>query len=335
VAVASSPPVIHFIRFSGSGADEAGMNVSVIIINWNSREYLKECLQSLIRHTKEITYEILVLDNASFDGSAEMIAAEYPQVNFIQVRKNLGFAAGNNLAARRATGEMLLFLNPDTALQCDALSFLYQALKADQQAGVAGARLLNSDRTVQTSCIQAFPTVLNSFIDSDFLRKLFPRAAIWGMKPLFSTSNEPSQVDAVSGACLMIRRSLFDMLNGFDERYFMYTEDRDLCYRAYVSGCARLHVPSAVVVHHGGGSSRNNPKLLPYLRVRRSIYRFMRLRKGRITATLFRCSQGLSAFYRLILLVLAFIILGRGSSGRDLSIAKWVGVLCWALSIDI
>src|ERR1017187_2294182 len=151
------------------------MDLSVIIINWNSRDYLRECLISVIGGTGDLTCEILVIDNASHDGAAQMVAAEFPRVTYIQSDRNLGFSGGNNHAARQATGDFLLFLNPDTVVEGDTLVKLVGALRRQPDAGIAGARLLNSDRTLQTSCVQAFPTVVNQFLDCEWLRRRFPR----------------------------------------------------------------------------------------------------------------------------------------------------------------
>ena len=178
-----------------------------------------------------LEFEIIVIDSASFDGCAEMLRKEFPQVRFIQSQENLGFAKSNNLAFRSATGESVLFLNPDTEIVGPAINVLHSALKMLPDAGVVGGRLLNSDGTVQTSCVQAFPTILNQLLNAESLRRRFPRSRLWGMAPLFDAGTKPKLVEAISGACVMLPRLLLEKIGVFSKDYFMYSEDIDLSYK--------------------------------------------------------------------------------------------------------
>jgi len=213
------------------------MDVSVVIINWNSKEFLRTCIRSLELVSRELRFEIIVVDNASHDGCGEMLKSEFPHVIFIQSEKNLGFSSGNNLGARRATGRNLLFLNPDTELIEDSISVLSSRLDCLPFAGAVGCKLLNSDGTLQTSCIQAFPTVINQFLDSDFLRERFPRSSLWGTVAFLDLGKSPKVVQAVSGACVMVKRDIFEKVGGWTEAYFMYGEDLDLSYKIQMAGC--------------------------------------------------------------------------------------------------
>jgi GT2 family glycosyltransferase len=310
------------------------MDLSIIIINWNSKTYLTECLKSLVGSANNLEYEILVIDNASYDGSALMVATEFRGVTFIQSDRNLGFSGGNNRAARQAKGDLLLFLNPDTVVEGDSLVKLVQALRCIPDAGIVGARLLNSDRTLQTSCIQSFPTIINQVLDSKLLREKFPRSRLWGIAPLFNDSFDPSPVEAISGACVMIKRDLFESLGGFDERYFMYSEDIDLSFRVQRSGYKCYYVAATTVIHHGGGSSQNARSAFSNVMIWESVYRFMRMHRGRFAAGLFRLAIGISALLRLIIAMAVWLV--RKSVGLDVQapVRKWVSILRWSFGME-
>jgi N-acetylglucosaminyl-diphospho-decaprenol L-rhamnosyltransferase len=308
------------------------MILSIVIINWNSKDYLRECLNSIVQGTKHLDYEILVIDNASHDGSAQMVAAEYSSVKFIQSERNLGFSGGNNCAAQRATGDFLLFLNPDTMVEGDALVELVEALRHQPDAAIAGARLLNSDRTLQTSCVQSFPTVANQFLDCEWLRRRFPRSSLWGMMALFDDPREPVPVDAVSGACLMIRREMFKRVGGFDESYFMYSEDIDLCFKVHQAGSRIVYVHDATVIHHGGGSSRQSRNAFSNVMLRESVYRFFRQHRGRYVANSFRFFIGLDAMLRLPVAT-AHWLLSRGTAAKA-PVTKWISIFRWSVGLE-
>src|SRR5262249_2706071 len=153
-----------------------------------------------------------------------------------QSKKNLGFAGANNAAFAHSRGRNVLFLNPDTEVMGNALSVMCSALDAIPDAGGVGCTLLNSDLSLQTSCIQAFPSILNQTLDFDFLQHLFPKSTLWGMRPLYAPAGPAVTVDIISGACLMVRRITFEQVGQFSTDYFMYAEDMDLCYKFTLAG---------------------------------------------------------------------------------------------------
>jgi len=231
--------------------------VSVLIVNWNSKDYVRQCLTSMFAHCRSTRLEVIVVDGASFDGCDEMLRNEFPGVHFVQSPDNVGFARANNLGARHATGEYLLLLNPDTLFIEDSLRVMVEQIEILPNAGAIGCRLLNGDRTVQTSCVQTFPTVLNQMLASDYLLRRFPACKLWGVSPLFATPMKPAVVEVVSGACILIARSIFNAVGGFTEDYFMYSEDLDLCFKLRRAGHLVYYVPYSSVVHFGGGSTTN------------------------------------------------------------------------------
>ena len=231
------------------------MDLSIIIVNWNSKDLLRQCLGSVFANTSGIAFEIIVIDSASFDGCEKMLADFFPSVRFVQLHKNAGFADANNQAVALAKGYHLLFLNPDTELISPAVNILFDRIRNLPYPGILGGRLLNRDRSIQTSSIKAFPTLLNQLIDFDFLKGMYPRSRIWGMRPLFENVSKPCEVSVISGACMMVCSKVFESVGGFSTDYFMYSEDVDLCYKAKTSGLRNYYVPEAIVVHYGGGST--------------------------------------------------------------------------------
>ena len=208
---------------------------SIIIVNYNGRTYLDACLDSL-REGAELGYEVIVVDNASGDGSAEHVAARYPQVRLIRSETNLGFGAGNNLGARWARSEYLAFLNPDTEVEPGWLEALIAALEQDPQAGLATALVLLMDE----------PDGVNTCGNDMHVTGLTLCRGMGAHRDAFSKTVE---VGAVSGAVFAIRRELFEALGGFDESFFLYVEDSDLSLRARLAGYRLLAVPGAVIYH--------------------------------------------------------------------------------------
>ena len=311
-------------------------DVSIIIVNWNSCKLLRSCVASIFEHSRETTYEVIVIDNASFDGSREIIAADFPGVQFIQSDTNLGFARANNSCVAVAKSRNLLFLNPDTEMLEGALRRLLDVIDQRPEAGIVGARLLNPDLSVQIDSIRAFPSLLNQLLEFHWLKTTFPRLSLWGMRPLFEDSKEPSPVEAVSGACLMIKRKVFEQVGGFGEQYFMYSEDVDLCYKVQRAGFATFFVPGAQVIHYGGQSSALRPvSQFAAVLIRESRFQFLRQARGSVYALAYRSITALVAMGRLAVLIVLwpFVSLLR-SVQLGKTINKWVRILRWSLGLE-
>lgn len=306
------------------------MNLSIIIVNWNSAALVRQCLASLQACCPLDDTEVLVIDSGSFDGCGGMLAREFPAVRFLQCPDNIGFARANNAAVPHTRGRHLLFLNPDTVLHEDSPGRLSRRLAALPRAGAIGCRLLNADGSVQTSCIQSFPTVLNQALDSEWLRRRFPRSPLWGMAPLHDGSREPSPVAAISGACLAVDRTAFAEVGGFTDSYFMYGEDLDLCRKLHAAGWGVCFTPETSLVHLGGGCSRHAPGSFPVVMMRTSVHRFIRLHDGAFAAGAYRLAMGLSAAARLALMGPALLCGRRLVQHGTGSWRKWRDVLRWS-----
>jgi GT2 family glycosyltransferase len=311
------------------------MDLSIIIVNWNSKNYVRQCLRSLSKHHPTAELEIIVVDSGSFDGCDVMLAAEFPSVIYIQSPTNIGFARANNLGARHATGRHLLLLNPDTEFFEDSLSVMLACLERLPRAGALGCRLLNANHTLQTSCVQSYPTVLNQLLDSEYLRQMVPRSWLWGMQPLYNDSVDPIEAEAISGACVLLRRERFESVGGFTETYFMYGEDLDLSYKLHLAGYVNYHVPTTYLVHFGGGSSRQAASNFSTVMMRESVHRFMRLHRGRFSALSFRLTTSVAALARLLLILPLMLFGDRMVRHGSDSLRKWAAIFKWSLGLAV
>lgn len=313
------------------------MTLSIIIVNYRSVTYLEGCLRTIQDFTKGLDFEVIVVDSGSFDGCDEMLATKFPSAVFIQ-SQNVGFARANNLGVLRSSGRHLLFLNPDTEIIGDALGQLVLYADSLSDYGVATCKLLNADGTIQTSCIQSFPTILNQILNAEFFRRWLPTSRLWGTAPLYRGDTQPCCVEAVSGACMLIRREVFDAAGGFSEDYFMYSEDIDLCHKVRALGLRNYLFPDAQVVHFGGGSSKSHGNTFADVMIFDARYKFFAKHKGVVYAAAYRCLMAVAASVRLALLgslaLLAKVVPKGPLGGVPVRIDKWVAVFRWSLGME-
>ncbi len=324
----------HRTPAARAGAGRA-VELSVIIVNWKSKDFLRRCLQSLFTSDWDPTWEVVVIDNASCDGCGEMLAVEFPAVRFLQSKQNLGFAGANNAAFSQSCGSNVLFLNPDTEVRGPALRTMLEFLRRQADAGAVGVRLLNSDLSLQTSCIRRYPAILNQVLDFDLLKRAFPRSGLWGMAPLYDGENAVAAVEAISGACLMVTREAFEQVGRFTLDYFMYTEDVDLCYKLQASGRRNYYLGGASVIHHGGKSSASQETGFVGVVMRASRLLFLRRYRGGAYASAYRLSTAGIAVFRLALLAGVYgFSLGRFRPAylRG-ALVRWYEVLRWSLGL--
>lgn len=230
------------------------VDLTVIVVSWNTRELLRRCLQTLKAELQDLDAEVFLVDNASADGSAEMVAQEHSWVRLIANSSNLGFAAANNQALETARGRYVLLLNPDTEVVPGALSALFAFLGAHPNAGIVAPQLLNSDGTIQRSCRQ-FPTFTNMAYEILGLSRVFPNDARFkAYKMLDFNHDAEREVDQPEGACLLIRREVIEQVGKLDDGFFMLFEEVDWCFRIKQRGWQIWFTPSAQVIHHYGQS---------------------------------------------------------------------------------
>lgn len=313
------------------------MELSIIIVNWNSVEFLKECISSIIANVNNLRYEVIVVDNASYDGSEEVIRTKFPTVKFIQSDKNVGFARANNLGSKSAQGEKLLFLNPDTEIIGSAVNVMMSSLDTLPGAGIVGCKLLNSDMSVQISCIQPFPTIMNQVLDIHALKTRFPNLDFWGIRPLFVDNGSPEEVSVISGACMMVKKSVFEKIGLFSADYFMYSEDVDLCYKAKKLGYKVYYNGEATVIHFSSGSSKNKKEtFFGVVLMRESIFKFIEKTRGRSNALLYKTAMFANAVGRLILIavILPLAVVAGYKEKLWSTFNKWKKVLRWSLGLE-
>ena len=273
------------------------MDLSIIIVNWNSEEYLRGCISSIYRWTNETSSEVIVVDNASPAGNVNSVKEEFPEIRLVKSSRNLGFSGANNVGFRESTGDYVLFLNPDTKLNSPAIDIMMRQMKRLRGAGVVGCKLLNADLSVQTSSVMKFPGIWNTLLQIEYLRLRWPK--LCGIGALFSTNAEPAEVEAVSGACMLLKREVFEKIGAFCEEYFMYSEDLDLCYQSTRAGLKNYHLGGASIVHFGGTSS---PRAWQTAMKTRAELQFCNRNYSRPYALLFRIALILNASARLGLL---------------------------------
>ncbi len=256
-------------------------DLAVVVVSYNTRDLLRVCLQSLVaslvRSGHSLSYEIFVVDNASHDGSPSIVAAEFPTVRLISLPENCGFAAGNNVAIRRANARYILLLNPDTETLGDAPARLVRFLDDHPNLGAAGGRLLNPDLTFQHSCFR-FPTLPMSFLDFFPIHHRLTNSRFNGRYPR-SHYSQPFEIDHPLGACLIVRSEVIQQVGLLDEGFFMYCEEVDWCWRIKQMGWKIAYTPDAQIIHVGGASSRQNVGPM-FVELHRSRDRFFRKHYG-------------------------------------------------------
>ncbi|MCX7670776.1 MAG: glycosyltransferase family 2 protein [Anaerolineae bacterium] len=312
-------------------------DLSVIIVSWNVRDLLRACLQSLEASGKRpgsAVLEVIVVDNASADGSAAMVAAEFPQVRLIANAGNRGFTGGNNQGIAAARGRYILFLNPDTVVVGDALAQMIAYLEAHDDVGVVGPQLRYGDGRWQSSC-RRFPTLWSALFESTPLAWHWPDnpwARRYRMEDRTPTEQE-IEVDWLVGAALMTRRAVLDQVGGFDEGYFMYSEELDWCRRVKAAGWRIVYLPTAQIVHYEGKSSEQ-VVAARHIRFQTSKVRYFRKFHGPLAANLLRAFL-LSTFMAEWGLEAAKWLVGSRRSLRRARMAAYAQLLRTGLRVEV
>lgn len=272
------------------------ITLSIVIVNWNTREYLQNCLASIAQFPPAVPYEVIVIDNGSQDGSVDMVCQHFPDTIVIANEDNRGFATANNQGITHSRGAYVLLLNSDTVVHEQALSNLVAFMETTPKAGAIGGRLFNADGSLQPSC-RPMLTPGREFWRLIFLDKLWPLATY----PVHKwDTHTPRQIEVIKGACLMFRRDVLNQIGVLDERYFMYTEEVDICYRVAEAGWQLWYVPSAVVTHFGEASSKQIADKM-YLQLYRSKIQFYRKMGGPGRGRLFKFLVALAYLPRILL----------------------------------
>jgi len=249
------------------------LDLSIVIVNYNTGDLLQDCLQSLFASEGDFTYQVTVVDNHSQDGSATIVRREFPQVHLLKNPENVGYARANNQGLKSRKARYYLLLNPDTVLSPEALSGMLSFMEEHPQVGIAGPKLMMADGRLDLACRRSFPTPEVSFYRLSGLSRLFPKSRRFGRYNLtYLDPDQVAEVDSVVGAFMMIRGETLEEVGDLDEGFFLYGEDLDFAYRAKKAGWKVYYNPQVTVLHYKRRSSSQNRK-----RAQHEFYRAMHL----------------------------------------------------------
>jgi hypothetical protein len=315
---------------------EPEFDLSVCLVSWNSLDVLRDCLDSVYRHTGDFRVEIIVVDNASGDGTQKALREEYPGVRLVGNESNLGFGRANNQAIAMCRGRYVALLNPDIVLRGEIADIL-RPLEADPLAGCVGCRLVEPDGGIQESCYEKFPTPWSEFLEGILMDRLWKR--ISGKSPPHESCDGVREVAWIIGACMFFRREVLLDLGGFDERYYIYGEDVDLCYRLRQRGYKVLYVGTVEMLHHHGASSRQtDQKHFSAVMQRESMYRFMTRHHGALNGFLYRAAWMFGSVFRIFLLGFLYGLSAIFRKGKKESylfpLGKYLRIFHWGLGLE-
>jgi hypothetical protein len=257
----------------------ASIDISVVILSWNDQNYLEECLQSLVNSTKR-TMEIIVVDNASTDGTPDMVEAKFPMVKLIRNPENLGFPKGNNIGIQASRGKYVFLINSDVKVLDGCMDAVADYLDAHPDVGMIGPKILNRDGTHQSSCRQ-FPTLWNNFCMLSGLSRVFNDSRFFSGEHMFYfRGDRQMDVNVLVGCFWAVRREALDEFGMLDEGFFMYAEDLDWCQRCWNAGWRVVFFPGAEAIHYRGGSSAKKDPVWIALTQQRSVLRYWKKHHG-------------------------------------------------------
>ncbi|MBN1341545.1 MAG: glycosyltransferase family 2 protein [Phycisphaerae bacterium] len=287
-------------------------DVSVIVVSWNTRALLRECLASVFDRAGPVRFEVIVVDNGSRDGSPDMVSQEFPRVRLIRNDENRGFAAANNQGIAVAGGRYVLLLNSDTTVLDEAIARAVVFSDEHPDTAVVGCRTFLPSGQLQHNCFQ-FPSLLNLLLSMSRLARRFPRSRFFGRQRLtWWDYDTPREVDAVAGCFMLVRREAIEDVGPMSESYFMYSEDTDWCWRFRRSGWKVMYTPDATIVHvHRGSSSQSSTGM--HVLERRSLLLFLEKRSGRMVRATANLMFLTGSLLRLPVLALRRILGGQAA----------------------
>lgn len=273
------------------------LDLSIIVVNWNGKDLLTKCLQCVDSTVKKISYETFVVDNASTDGSKDMVRRDFPNVKLIANTDNVGFAKANNQAMKVASGRYVLLLNSDAFVKENTLDSMVAFMDTHPEASMSSCKLVYADDSLQRSCAR-FPTLATEFFIAMGLDKLFSKSKIFGQYLMTDWDyNDTRPVDVIMGAFMLVRKDAIDKIGMMDESFFMYSEEVDWCYRFKQAGAKVYFHPDVECVHLWGGSS-NVIKVESLLRLYRARVQFFRKHYGKLQTALYKIILGFNALVR-------------------------------------
>ena len=304
------------------------MDLSVIIVSWNAKAFLLECLQSVILETAQYDTEIVVVDNASTDGSAELVREQFPSVKLVSNETNLGFAKANNIGIRQCTGTYICLINSDVIVKKDCINQVVRFMDINTKIGVLGPRILDADGNIQRSCM-GFPSLWNTFCRAFALDSLFPKSKLFGGYLMrYWQYDKIKSVDVINGCFWMVRREALEEVGLLDERFFIYGEDVDWCKRFWDARWKVVYFPDAQAIHFGGASSSKSP-IRFYIEMHRANLQYWKKYHGRKAQIGFLVITGLHHMIRLFGELMVYIVKPEKRTCTALKIKRSIASIQW------
>lgn len=309
------------------------MDLSYIIVNWNTKEFLSKCLQSLASQAAGHDSEIIVVDNASSDGSQVFVQNQFPQVKLIQNKENLGFAKANNIGIKNSSGKFLVFINSDIKVLNGCVDSMLAYMNEYLEIGMLGPQILDSHGNIQRSCM-GFPTLWNTFCRAMSLDSLFPKSKLFGAYLMtFWPHNTTRAVDVLNGCFWMVKRAALDQVGLLDERYFIYAEDKDWCKEFWNSEWKVVFFHQAQAIHYGGASSSNAP-IRFYIEMQRANLQYWKKHHSRPAQFVFLLLVGLQHIIRLFGGTVLYILKPSKKASAAFKIKRSMACIRWLLSFN-
>jgi len=293
------------------------IDISIIIVSWNAKDFLDECLHSIYSNAPSCHFETIVVDNASTDGAPDLVKQKYPQVYLIQNAENLGFAKANNIGIEKSKGKYICLINSDAFVLEDCLDLMLNYINQHPKIGVLGPQVLNPDRSIQLTC-RAFPTPWRNFCRALNIDRLFPKSKLFGGYLMMGWSFDTvREIDCQSGCFMMVRRSAIEQVGLLDDSFFFYSEDKDWCKRFWNADWKVVYYPQAKAVHYAGISTKDPVTL--YIQQTRANLQYYSKHHGRITKLAFILTDAIHQLSRVLGYSIIYLI---KPSSREISIQK-------------
>jgi GT2 family glycosyltransferase len=302
--------------------------LSIIIVSWNAKDYLRKCVESVIKESSKYKSEIIVVDNASTDGSAGLIKDTFKQVKVITNDANYGFAKANNIGIRHSVGKYVLFINSDVEVVKGCIDRMVPFMEQHPEIGMLGPQIIDSRGNMQRPCM-GFPTLWNTLCRASSLDTLFPKSKLFGGYLMTYWSHDTiREVDVINGCFWMVRREALDQVGLLDERFFIYAEDKDWCRRFWDSGWKVTYFPQAQSIHYGGASSSKAP-IKFYIEMHRANLQYWRKHHGRTAQIGFLIITGFHHMIRLLGDAMIYIIKPEKRISTTFKIKRNIALIQW------
>lgn len=310
------------------------MDFSVIIVSWNAKNYLSECLQSLNKYSSKYDAEIIVVDNASTDGSPSMVQEQFPRVKLIINENNYGFAKGNNLGINQSSGKYIFLINPDVIVKDECIEKMMAYMDVHPDIGILGPKILDPCGNTQRSCME-FPSLWNTFYSAFGLHIILGKFRFFGGQMMtYWPHNSIRQVDVINGCFWMIRKEALNKAGLLDERFFMYSEDKDWCKRFYETGWKVIFFPDAEAIHYGGASSSNSP-IRFYIEMQKANLQYWKKHYSRCACNAYLFLIFLHHMFRVLGYISVYLISKRNRNQSAFKIRRSYTTIQWLIGKTI